>query len=154
SWPTAITCYDGGVFIGAAPDIVYCKDTNGDNKADLRRVVFTGFGRSNVQGLLNSLTWTLDNRIAGATSSSGGEIRPGNDPKANPIVIRGRDFSFDPRMLDFRPESGGGQYGMSFDDWGHKFVCSNSDHLQQVMFEDRYLARNPYVSAPSPRVSI
>jgi putative heme-binding domain-containing protein len=43
---------------------------------------------------------------------------------------------------------------MSFNDWGEKFVCANSDHLQQVMFEDRYAARNPYFAAPSPRVSI
>ncbi len=38
---------------------------------------------------------------------------------------------------------------MSFDDWGRKFVCSNSDHIQLVMFEDRYLARNPYLAAPA-----
>ena len=30
------------------------------------------------------------------------------------------------------------------------FVCSNSDHIQMVMFEDRYLARNPAASAPGP----
>ena len=41
-----------------------------------------------------------------------------------------------------------------FDDFGRKFVCSNSDHIQLVMFEDRYVARNPYLAAPSPRVSI
>ena len=52
------------------------------------------------------------------------------------------------------PTSGGGQYGMTFDKWGHKYVCSNSDHIQQVMYEDRYVARNPYLAAPSPRVSI
>src|SRR5205085_8972226 len=55
---------------------------------------------------------------------------------------------------DFRAESGGAQHGMSFDDFGHKFVCSNSDHCQQVMFEDRYIARNPLLAAPSARVSI
>ena len=44
SWPTAIACYDGGVFVGAAPDIYYLKDTDGDGKADIRKTVFcTGF---------------------------------------------------------------------------------------------------------------
>ena len=37
SWPTAVACYDGGVFVGAAPDIYYFKDTDGDGKADVRR---------------------------------------------------------------------------------------------------------------------
>ncbi|MBL8867158.1 MAG: c-type cytochrome, partial [Planctomycetia bacterium] len=53
-----------------------------------------------------------------------------------------------------RATSGGAQHGMTFDDWGHKFVSSNSDHIQQVMYEDRYIARNPYLIAPPPRVSI
>jgi putative membrane-bound dehydrogenase-like protein len=149
-----VACYDGGIFIGAPPDILYCKDTNGDGRADVRRVVFSGFGRSNVQGLMNSMTWTLDNRIEGATSSSGGTVRQLAHEDAEPLAVRGRDFSFDPRSLRMTATSGGAQHGLSFDDWGHKFVCSNSDHIQQVMFEDRYLARNPYLSAPGARVSI
>jgi len=154
SWPTAIACYDGGVFVGAAPDIFYLKDNNGDGQADRREVVFTGFGRSNVQGLFNSFHWGLDNRIHGAVSSSGAQVkRPGDD--ATPAVgLNGRDFSFDPRKLDIRPESGGAQHGMCFDDFGRKFVCSNSDHIQLVMYEDHYLARNRSLSAPGSRVSI
>jgi putative membrane-bound dehydrogenase-like protein len=154
SWPTAVACWDGGVFVGAAPDIFYFKDTDGDGKADVRKTVFTGFGRSNVQGLMNTFTWTLDNRIQGATSSSGGDIRRADEPQAKPIVARGRDFQFDPRTLRVELTSGGAQHGLSFDIWGRKFVCSNSDHIQQVMFEDRYVARNPYLTAPSARVSI
>jgi hypothetical protein len=83
-WPTAVTCWDGGVFIGATPDILYAKDTNGDGVADIREVVFTGFAsdyapyatnKLNVQALLNSFQWGLDDRIHGATSMSGGKVR-------------------------------------------------------------------------------
>ena len=154
SWPTAVACYDGGVFIGDAPDILYCKDTDGDGRADERLTVFTGFSKTNVQGLLNSFCWGLDNRIHGATSTSGGSVRRADDPSAKPVNLNGRDFAFDPRALELAATSGGAQHGMSFDAWGRKFVCSNSDHLQQVMYEDRYVARNPYLSAPGPRQSI
>lgn len=154
SWPTAIICYDGGVFVGAAPDIYYLKDTDGDGKTDVRRTVFTGFARTNVQGLINSFQWGLDNRIHGATSSSGAEVRRPDRPKDAPLVLRGRDFAFDPRTLVMEATSGGAQHGMSFDNWGRKFLCSNSDHIQLVMFEDRYIARNPLLAAPSPRLSI
>src|SRR3989475_7385103 len=56
-WPTSVMCYDGGIFVAASPDIIYFKDTDGDGKADLRRIVFTGFGagkgdKLNVQALL------------------------------------------------------------------------------------------------------
>ena len=154
SWPTAVTCYDGGIFVGAAPDIYYLKDTDGDHKADQKQLVFTGFPRTNVQGLLNSFQWGPDNRIHGSASSSGGRISRPDVPDSQAVSLGGRDFSFNPRTLELRPESGGAQHGMTFDDWGRKFVCSNSDHIQMVMFEDRYLARNPNASAPGSRVSI
>jgi putative membrane-bound dehydrogenase-like protein len=116
--------------------------------------VFSGFGLSNVQGLLNSFNWSMDNRIHGATSGSGAQVTATAQPFEPPLVLRGRDFSFDPRTRQIRPESGGAQHGLTFDDWGHKFVCHNSDHLIQVMYEDRYAARNPFYAAPRPRLSI
>ncbi|MEX2113979.1 MAG: PVC-type heme-binding CxxCH protein, partial [Pirellulales bacterium] len=154
SWPTAIACWDGGVFVGAAPDLYYFKDTDGDGKADEHQTVYTGFSRSNVQGLLNSFHWSLDNRIHGATSTGGGVVARPDVPDFKPLNLGGRDFSFDPRTLELRAESGGAQHGMSFDNWGRKFACSNSDHIQMVMFEDHYLARNPALVAPGVRVSI
>ena len=153
SWPTAIACYDGGVFIGNAPDILYCKDTDGDGKADVRKVVYTGFGRTNVQGLFNTFLWGLDHRIYGQTSSSGGQItQPGKS--SPPLELRGRDFCFDPKTLEISATTGGGQHGMSFNRWGDRFVCQNSDHLQAIVFEERYVARNPYQSVVSARRSI
>lgn len=153
-WPVAVACWQGGVFVGDPPDIWYMKDTNGDGVADVRRRVLTGFSHRNVQAMMNSLQWGLDNRLHGATSRSGGEVRRADDENAAPLVLRGRDFAFDPRTLRIEPTSGGGQHGMTFDDWGRKFVCDNSHHIQQVMYEDRYVARNPHVAAPAPRIDI
>ncbi len=97
-WPTAIFPFDGGLFVGDAPDLLYCKDTDGDGVADLKKVVLTGFGTSNVQGLMNSFRWGLDNRIHVACSSVGGKIyRPGDTENA--VDVRGRDISFDPRTF-------------------------------------------------------
>src|SRR4051794_12514971 len=75
SWPTGIAPYEGGVFIAVAPDILYAKDTTGDGVADVKKVMFTGFGTENVQGLLNGLLWGPDGWVYGVTSSNGGEIR-------------------------------------------------------------------------------
>jgi len=154
SWPTAVSCWRGGIFVGAAPDIWYFRDTDGDGRADEQRKVFTGFSRGNVQGMLNSFCWGLDHRIHGSASSGGGDIRPADQPQAQPVSVRGHDFAFDPETLEFAATTGGAQHGMCFDDWGHRFVCSNSDHIQLVMFEDRYLARNPVLAPPAGRISI
>ncbi|WP_158265433.1 PVC-type heme-binding CxxCH protein [Blastopirellula marina] len=156
SWPTAIFCTQGGILVGAAPEIYWLKDEDGDGKADTRQVLFTGFRSSNVQGLLNTFQWGLDNRIHGVTSSSGGQVQKVVDGQAvgSPISLRGRDFEIDPLTMEMKAISGGGQHGMSMNQWGDKFTCNNSDHLQQIVYEDRYIARNPYVASPSARKSI
>ncbi len=154
-WPTALFPYDGGLFVGDAPDLWYFKDTDGDGVADRKQRVLTGFGISNVQGLLNSFRWGLDNRIHIACSSVGGEIRSAHAPSDKPgLKIRGRDLALDPKTYQFEATSGAAQHGVSFDDWGTKFVSSNSDHIQQVMYRDSDIAMNPYYSPPPSRISI
>ncbi|EMI19956.1 membrane-bound dehydrogenase domain protein, partial [Rhodopirellula maiorica SM1] len=111
-WPTALFPYDGGLFVGDAPDLLYLKDTNGDGVADVKQRVLTGFGTSNVQGLMNSFRWGLDNRIHIACSSVGGEIRHAHAaPDIAGISIRGRDLAFNPRTYEFEPTSGAAQHG-------------------------------------------
>lgn len=147
-WPNGVMAYDGGVFVAAAPDLLYCKDTDGDGKADLRQVVFSGFGFSNWQHLPNSFRWGLDNRIHAASGSGGGEIRRPEHPQAEAVLIRGRDFAFDPRTLELEPTNSSAQFGLSFDSWGGKYLTSNSDHILFVFFEDAYIARNPFLTPP------
>lgn len=154
SWPTAIICANDGVFVAAAPDIFFLKDTDGDMLADVNELVFTGFERSNVQGLINSFHWGPDNRIYGSASTVGGSITSPKHPDRAALPCRGRDFSFDPKTLELRAETGGGQHGMCFDDWGHRFVSSNSDHAQMIVYRDHYLSRSPLPSAAPARVSI
>ncbi len=159
-WPAGLTCFDGGVFVAATPELLYCKDTDGDGKADVREVVITGFGTGNPGAVVNSLRWNLDSRIEGMPSGSGGRLqavkwqRGGEGRKAEPVQVRGRDFSIDPRTGQMRLESGGSQYGMTFDDWGRKFESSNSSQIEMIMYEDRYIARNPCLAAPNARIRI
>jgi putative membrane-bound dehydrogenase-like protein len=149
SWPTGIVPYDGGVFIAAAPDILYAKDTNGDGVADVRKVAFTGFGTDNVQGLLNGLLWGPDGWIYGVASSNGGTIENRLRPEMKPVSVRGRDFRFKPDGSAFEAISGGGQFGHCFDDWGHRFTCNNSNHIRQIVLPSHYLKRNPHLTPPA-----
>jgi putative membrane-bound dehydrogenase-like protein len=155
-WPTAVCCYDGGVFVGAAPNILYAKDTDGDGKADVRRAVYTGFARDNVGGetLFNSFRWWLDNRIHVQTSTSGGVVRHADKKDTKPVSVRGQGFLFDPHTEAFEVTSGGGQFGMSMDDWGRKFVCTSHDPAFLIMYDGRYLSRNPYLEAPAAALRI
>ena len=156
-WPTGVLCYGGGVFVMAVPDLWFFKDTDGDGVADERRVVLMGFSelatRLNVQQLPNSLRWGPDQRVHLAEGGNGSRVRRLDQKPDEGLVLRGRDLSFNPRTLELRAESGGGQYGMAFDDYGRKFVSSNSRHLLQIAYDINLLGDSP-TSLPPPAVDI
>jgi len=158
-WPTGLTWANGGLYVGATPDIWRFEDKDGDGKAEVREKVYTGFGTGlkilNVQGLMNSFQWGQDNRVhVLAGGGNRGKIKCLKRPELPEQELGGRDFWFDPLTHEFGLELGGAQYGMSFDNYGRKFGCSNSDHLQYWLYDDRYAARNPYYDMPSSRRSI
>jgi putative membrane-bound dehydrogenase-like protein len=164
AWPTAVLFYNGGVLVGATPDIIYARDTNGDGVADEKKVVFTGFGATqeklNVQGLFNNLQWGLDNRIHGCSGTNGGLVQratTNESPAAPPrdsaaLDVRGKGFVIDPRSWSMTTENGGGQYGLSFDHFGRLFTCSNSVHIETFMYDARYAGLNPHATLPDPRI--
>jgi putative membrane-bound dehydrogenase-like protein len=156
NYPSAVACWDGGIFVGDAPDLLFLKDTNGDGKADIRKVVLTGFGKDKAgESHLNSLRWGIDNRLHIWTSLSGGNVSAPANPEANPVSVRTRAILLDPRDWSrFELSSGGGQHGMSMDDWGRKFTCGNSQPALGVMYDDRYITRNPHLKAPKAAVDI
>ncbi len=162
-WPTAVFRANGGVYAAATPDVFFLQDTDGDGRADRREVVFTGFAidyapyrtnQLNMQAMLNSFRWGLDNRIHGCTAPNGGEITSPRWPAGRSVNVRGRDFAFDPRTLLLEAEAGGGQYGLCFDDRGRRFTCNNSDHLRVFLYEARYADRNPHFTMPPALQSI
>jgi putative membrane-bound dehydrogenase-like protein len=148
-WAGGIQPWKGGVFVASTPDIWYLKDTDGDGKADIREKVFTGFGIENQQGMVNSLIMGLDHRIYGSSSVNGGEVRPARDPAAPPVSVKGRDFRFDPVTLRFEPQTGTRQFGMAFDDWGNRFLCSQSEPAVHAVLPLQYLERNPHFTPPA-----
>jgi putative membrane-bound dehydrogenase-like protein len=151
----AVACYDGGVFVGTVPNILYCKDTNGDGKADVRKIVYTGFARDLAgEAMLNSFRWGLENRFHLSASMAGGSVRRADEPKSPAVSVKGQGILFDPATYQFELTTGAGQHGMSMDDWGRKLVCDNSNPIHMIMYDGRYLARNPYVQAPPPRLDI
>ncbi len=159
NYPSAVACWDGGVLVGVAPDLIYCKDTDGDGKADVRTKLYTGFGLDKGgEGMLNSFRWRFDNRFHIPTGSNGGEIVTGNPKEGEPpqkINARGQHLLLEPHTMSIVATSGGGQHGACLDDWNlHSLTCGNSDPAFLIMYDGRYLARNPYLTAPPALVNI
>jgi putative membrane-bound dehydrogenase-like protein len=142
--------WKGGVFVTAAPHILYMKDTDGDGKADLREVLFEGFAEGNPQLRVSYPLLGIDGWVYCCNGLRGGSIVRSGKSQIKPLNLSGKDFRFDPNNPDrFEAISGMGQFGHTFDDWGNRFVCDNNHHLRHVVLEDRYLKRNPYLAVPS-----
>src|SRR5439155_18342876 len=64
-----------------------------------------------------------------------------------PVSVVRKDFRFDPVTREFESISGGKQFGNTFDDWGNRFLCTQDTAVYQVVLPQRYLERNPFLSA-------
>lgn len=68
--PTSLVLYKDGVIVSQAPDFIYLKDTDGDDKADEREVLFTGWGTFDTHAGPSNLRYGFDNQIWGTVGYS------------------------------------------------------------------------------------
>ncbi|GIW92589.1 MAG: cytochrome c [Pirellulaceae bacterium] len=120
----------------------------------MRKRVYTGFRKYNVQAVINNLQWGLDHRIYGAGSSNGGMIQNLENPEEPAVRMGTHDFRFDPKTGRFELLSGGGRFGLAFDDWGNRFICNIRNPIRHAVFPDEAARRNQRVPFPPGIVDV
>ena len=143
TYPNGVLPWRGGVIVTCAPDVLFFKDTDGDGKADERKVLLTGFdaGKS-TQLRVNAPTLGPDGWIYLAAGLAGGTITCPEHPERAPLKMTA-DVRFHPDTLAVESVDGRSQYGMSFDDFGRRFICMNRVPVQHVVLSSKMIARNP-----------
>jgi len=63
SIPSTLVCYRGGVIVQDGQTTVYMKDIDGDNKADFRQTLITGWAMGDTHGGVSNLQYGPDNWI-------------------------------------------------------------------------------------------
>src|SRR5439155_2273393 len=71
SIPTSICFANGGVLVTQAPYMLFLKDTNGDDKADVRKTLFTGWGIADTHAGPSNMRYGFDNWVYGVCGYSG-----------------------------------------------------------------------------------
>ena len=158
NFPTGLYPWRNGIVVSAAPDIFYAEDTDGDGKADVREVLFTGFTPGNQQHRVNGFDYGLDGWLYGANGDSGGNVKSvgmakggrisGTEKNAgsvNSVSLRNRDFRIHPDQRLIVAIEGQTQFGRHRDDFGNWFGNNNPAWLWHYFFPDQYLARNPFL---------
>jgi putative membrane-bound dehydrogenase-like protein len=117
--------------------LLILEDTDGDGKADKKTVLYTGFNLANIQQMVNSLQWAADGWVYGLAGNNAGTITSPQKPEMPALTLQARGFRFRPDVPgSLEPTSGGGQYGLAPDDFGHWFTATNSQHLRQIVIPD------------------
>lgn len=139
---------NGGIIVACAPDIVFLKDTDGDNKPDVQEKLFTGFGTGALERGINAPTWGPDNWLYFGRGWAGGAIT--GPHLAKPVTLPATDFRIRADGSAIEPVSGSTKtIGMAFTESGDRFVATTTHPgLFVTPIPWRYLARNPDAAAP------
>jgi mono/diheme cytochrome c family protein/glucose/arabinose dehydrogenase len=123
--PRAVLAVNGGALIAVPPNLYFCKDTDGDGKADVKDVVATDFGTLGGQPehMANTPVWAMDNAIWSAGYSTRFKLRSGVWQKDTGL--------------------GRGQWGLCQDDFGRLYFNYNSDMLRADLLPTDAFTRNP-----------
>jgi len=143
---TGVLPHRDGLIVTLAGEIAFFVDRDGDGRAEVRETWFRGFAQENSQLRANHPTYGPDGFVYVANGLRGGRIeavKPDWQRAGEPLVITGFDFRFHPETGEFGTVTGHGQFGLTFDDFGRRFVCSNRNPCAHVVLEDVYLQANP-----------
>jgi putative membrane-bound dehydrogenase-like protein len=128
SIPTGMVFANGGLLISQAPHMLFLKDTDGDDKADEKKVLFTGFGTGDTHAGPSNLHYGFDNWIWGCVGYSGfsGKLAEGDSLKFGQAFFR---FKPDGSKMEWTTSTSNNTWGMGFNEAGDIFgSTANNSH--------------------------
>ncbi|MEX2170939.1 MAG: PVC-type heme-binding CxxCH protein [Pirellulales bacterium] len=143
----------GGVIVACAPDIIYLADRDGNGRAEVHEVLFTGFPTGALERGISAPQWGYDDWIYVGAGHGGGTI---SGPRLKqPVNLPNSDFRIKADGSLIEPISGRtGTFGFSFTESGERFVVNTRSPLLVAALPWRYLARNPDAAAPALEYSV
>ncbi|MFM1824071.1 MAG: hypothetical protein RI967_2337 [Planctomycetota bacterium] len=121
--PRGVALWRDGALVIEPPHLRFCRDTDGDGRADESRIVASGFaGEGNPEHAGNGLLFTLDNAFT--CSQHGERFVPAGD-----AIVAERVPAH-------------GQWGLSEDATGRLYYSPNSDPLLVDLVPKQYASRN------------
>ncbi len=121
--PLGFEFWNGGVIVTSQPDILFLKDTDGDDVADVRHVLFQGIGSSDTHHAANNLIYGPD---GGIYWQSGIFLHHNHETPWGPSLSTGASgmYRFDPRRytITFHARNSPNPHGSTFDQWGYHYA--------------------------------
>ncbi len=117
--PTGFTFVNGGIVVSQSPRFLFLKDTDGDDKADIRTEIMTGWGINDTHAQANNLHYGYDNWLYGAVGYSGFRGSIGGVEKQ--FAQGTYRFKADGSALEFLHQFTNNTWGQSANEFGDQF---------------------------------
>ncbi|NBP81319.1 hypothetical protein EBU58_11525, partial [bacterium] len=121
--PLGFEFWGGGVVVTSGPDLLFLKDTDGDDVADVRTILLQGLGTSDTHHAANNLIYGPD---GGIYWQSGIFLVHNHETpwKQNLNIGQSGMYRFDPLTFAISPHAANSPnpHGTSFDYWGYCYA--------------------------------
>jgi mono/diheme cytochrome c family protein/sugar lactone lactonase YvrE len=125
--PLGFAFWGGGVIVASQPDVLFLKDTDGDDKADVRIVLFQATGSADTHHAANNFTIGPD---GGLYWQSGIFLQHNYEHPwgASLASTASGMYRFDPRRhtISFIAGNNPNPHGTSFDRWGYLYASDGT----------------------------
>ncbi|WP_406695552.1 PVC-type heme-binding CxxCH protein [Singulisphaera sp. Ch08] len=137
SIPTSLTFSHGGLIVHQAPQTLFLKDNDGDDKADERRVLFEGWSTRDTHAGPSNMRYGLDNWIWGMVGYSGFSGKVGDEAiKFSQGFYR---FKPDGSALEFLRSTSNNSWGLGISEEGLVFgSTANRNPSMYLAIPNRY----------------
>ena len=125
--PLGFEFWNGGVIVTCAPDIIFLKDTDGDDVADVRIVMLQGVDFADTHHGANNLVMGPD---GGIYWQSGVFMVHNHEHPWGPSLQTGASamYRFDPRRFTIakHADNSPNPHGIAFDSWGYHYATDGT----------------------------
>ena len=137
---TSLTFANGGLVVGQAPHMLFFRDSDGDDTADERTILFSGWPRSDTHGSISNLRYGFDNQVWGSVGYNGFRGTVGNTTYERGQFGAGYfRFPADGSDLEYVARTSNNTWGVGFTEEGFVFgSTANSRPVNYVHIPVRY----------------
>ena len=142
SIPTGLVFANGGLIVSQAPHMLFLQDTNGDDKADVKKILFSGFGTGDTHAGPSNLHYGFDNWVYGSVGYSGFK---GKLPQSDSLDFGQALFRFKPDGSDMEivAKTSNNTWGLGFNEAGDLFgSTANNSHGWYSAIPNRYFGKS------------
>ena len=138
--PTSFVFVNGGIVVAQAPHFLFLADSDGDDIADVRTIINTGWGVSDTHAGPSNLTYGFDNKIWGTVGYSGFDGSIGSETHHFDQAVY--NLTTDYQQLTVHTMTTNNTWGLGFNENNDLFVSTaNNTHTAFVNVPQKVMRR-------------